>query len=72
MNDILVSKKFIFALVVSVFSLVLVAMDKVTAVEGFAFVSAIGLTYVIGNISDKINDSSVEKESIKVNGKDSL
>lgn len=63
------SKKFIFAIVVSVFALILIAMDKVTAVEGFAFVSATGLTYIVGNISDKINDSSVEKKAIE-NSKD--
>jgi len=59
--DILVSKKFIFALVVSTMGFALVLLDKTTSEFFFRFIEIVGATYVVGNISDKINDSSVQR-----------
>ena len=53
----LLSKKFIFALVVTAMGFVLVLLKETSSDVFFKFVAVIGGTYVVGNISDKINDS---------------
>ena len=60
MKEILVSKKFIFALVVSIMGFVLVVIKETDAETFFKFVELIGGIYVVGNISDKINDTRTD------------
>lgn len=58
--EVLLSKKFIFALVGMVMAFVLVLMNKTTSEVFFRFAEIVGGTYVVGNISDKINDTRKE------------
>ena len=55
--SILLSKKFIFALVAIAMGFTLVLMKETTSDVFFKFVEVVGGLYVLGNISDKINDS---------------
>lgn len=57
MKERLLSKKFIFALAVSIMGFVLVLLKETDANTFFKFVELIGGIYVVGNISDKINDT---------------
>ena len=59
------SKKFIFALVLSIMGFVLVLLDKTTTEFFFKFVEIVGITYVIGNINDKINDTRKDIADLK-------
>lgn len=59
-NEILLSKKFIFALAVSIMGFVLVIMKETDSETFFKFVQIVGGLYVIGNISDKINDTQLK------------
>jgi len=63
--EILLSKKFIFALVALVMGFVLVLLDKTTSDIFFKFVEWVGGIYVAGNISDKINDTRKEIADLK-------
>ena len=63
--SILLSKKFIFALVAIIAGLVLVLMDKTTADVWFRFCEIVGATYVAGNAVDKIADTKLEIADIK-------
>jgi hypothetical protein len=65
MGEVLLSKKFIFALVAVISGFILVILDKTTADVFFKFAEIIGGVYVVGNISDKINDSRVEIADLK-------
>jgi len=65
--EILISKKFIFALVAITMGFVLVMVDKTTADVFFKFAAVMGGTYVLGNISDKINDTRADIQDIKTN-----
>jgi hypothetical protein len=64
-RDILISKKFIFAIILAIMGFVLVLLDKTTSDFFFKFIEVIGAGYVVGNISDKINDTRSEIEDIK-------
>jgi hypothetical protein len=57
--QVLLSKKFIFALVVILMGFVLVLVNKVTSDVFFKFVEWVSGIYVVGNISDKVNDTKV-------------
>ena len=65
--EILLSKKFIFALVAIAMGFVLVLLDKTTSDFFFKFAEIVGGTYVVGNISDKINDTRENIQDIKTN-----
>jgi hypothetical protein len=60
MKEILLSKKFIFALVVAIMAFVLVLLDKTTSEFFFKFIEIVGATYLVGNVSDKINDTRLQ------------
>jgi hypothetical protein len=60
MQEILLSKKFIFALTITVMGFVLLILDKTTSESFFKFVEIVGAGYVIGNGVDKINDTITE------------
>lgn len=64
-ENIFASKKFVFALVLSIMGFVLVILDKTTTDFFFKFVEVVGVTYVIGNINDKINDTRKEIADLK-------
>ena len=67
MKDILLSKKFIFALVAIIMGFVLVLTNRTTSDFFFRFVEIVCGVYVIGNISDKINDTRENIQDIKTN-----
>ena len=60
MEGTLLSKKFIFALVVVIMGFVLVLIKATTSDFFFKFVEIVGATYVVGNISDKIKDTRAD------------
>lgn len=64
-QDILLSKKFILVILFAVIGFVLVMFDKTTADFFFKFMELIAGGYLIGNISDKINDTRSDIEAIK-------
>jgi hypothetical protein len=61
MLEILLSKKFIFALIAIVMGFVLVLMKETTSDIFFKFVEIVGGLYVIGNGVDKVSDTVLEK-----------
>ena len=50
------SRKFIFAILVTVLSFVLLVLERVTSEQWLLFIEVIGATYVIGNVGTKIAD----------------
>ena len=63
--SILLSKKFIFALVAIAMGFTLVLMKETTSDVFFKFVEIVGGLYILGNVSDKINDTRTYIEEIK-------
>jgi hypothetical protein len=54
LDQTLISKKFIYALLISILGFIFVVLGKVTASDWFSFVQVVGGVYVIGNIADKV------------------
>lgn len=52
--DMLGGRKFTFALLLTVCATIFVAIGKATTQEWLTFEAAVGATYVIGNIGDKL------------------
>lgn len=67
MQEIFASKKFVLVVLFAVLGTVLVLTDKTTADAFFKFMQLVAGGYLIGNVSDKINDSRVEMQDIKTN-----
>ena len=63
--SILLSKKFIFALLVIAMGFTLVLLKETTSDVFFKFVEIVGGLYILGNVSDKINDTRTYIEEIK-------
>lgn len=67
MTEIFLSKKFVLVILFAVLGTILVIADKTTAEVFFKFMELIAGGYLIGNISDKINDARVEIQDIETN-----
>jgi hypothetical protein len=64
LDQTLISKKFIYALLISILGFVFVVLGKVTANDWFSFVQIIGGMYVIGNIAEKVVNKPVVPEPL--------
>lgn len=58
MAENLLSRKFIFAILVSVLSFVMVLVEKLSPSDWLEFEAVIGAVYVIGNSVEKIVDAT--------------
>ena len=56
-NNPLLSRKFVFSMLVVIFGFVLVLTGKTTADNFFQFVEIIGGTYIAGNVIEGISDN---------------
>ena len=56
-NNPLLSRKFVFLMLVVIFGFVLVLTGKTTADNFFQFVEIIGGTYIAGNVIEGISDN---------------
>jgi hypothetical protein len=57
MDNDLLSRKFLFAILVVVLSFILVFIGKITSTEWVGFVEIIGGIYVIGNVASGVTDA---------------
>jgi hypothetical protein len=64
-QEILLSKKFILVILFAILGTVLVITDKTSADIFFKFMELIAGGYLVGNVSDKINDTRANIEDIK-------
>lgn len=67
LKEIFASKKFVLVILFAILGTILVIADKTTADVFFKFMELVAGGYLIGNVSDKINDSRVEIQDIKTN-----
>lgn len=62
MDQTLISKKFIYALLVTILGFILVALHQVKPDDWFSFVQVIGGIYVVGNIAEKVTEANAWKK----------